>query len=138
MTTREQFNEILPKVSFNTQAITSDTTTVGNIIDTQGFSSATFSGQSGTLTDGTFTRLIEEGDAANLSDAAAVADQDLTTTEADASFVAADDDAIKRIGYTGSKRFIRESWVSTGTTSGGTISGQILLGIPNTSPVDGN
>ncbi|MDA0780809.1 MAG: hypothetical protein PQ612_06710 [Rickettsiales bacterium] len=119
---RDLHNNIKAETAFNTSAISSDTTTNGNIIDMQGFGSIEFVIQSGTLTDGTYTPLIQEGDESNLSDATAVGDADLLGTEADAAFIATEDNAVKKIGYIGNKRYVRLSIVSASTTSGGTIS----------------
>jgi hypothetical protein len=120
---RDLHNNIKVEVALDTAAISSDTTTNGNIIDMQGFGSVEFVIQSGTLTDGTYTPLIEEGDVSNLSDASAVADSDLLGTEANASFAATDDNAVNKVGYIGNKRYVRLSIISSGTTSGGTVSG---------------
>ncbi|PIR39585.1 MAG: hypothetical protein COV35_03520 [Alphaproteobacteria bacterium CG11_big_fil_rev_8_21_14_0_20_39_49] len=119
---RDLHNNINAEVALNTSAISSDTTTNGNIIDMQGFGSIEFVIQSGTLTDGTYTPLIQEGDESNLSDATAVGDADLLGTEADAAFIATEDNAVKKVGYIGNKRYVRLSIVSASTTSGGTIS----------------
>ena len=119
---RDLHNNIKAEVALNTAAISTDTTTAGNIIDMQGFGSVEFIIQSGTLTDGAYTPLVEDGDVANLSDAAAVADANLLGTEAAAAFALADDDAVKKIGYIGNKRYVRLSIVSTATTTGGTLS----------------
>jgi len=115
-------------------AIASDTTTAGAIIDRKGFESVTFSIISGVLTDGAYAVLIEEGDAANLSDAAAVADADLIGTEAAAGFALADDATAKTIGYIGVKRYVRLSVVTTATTSGGFIAATAILGNPHNAP----
>ena len=119
---RDLHNNIKAETAFNTSAISSDTTTSGNIIDMQGFGSIEFVIQSGTLTDGTYTPLIQEGDESNLSDATAVGDADLLGTEADAAFIASEDNTVKKVGYIGNKRYVRLSIVSASTTSGGTIS----------------
>ena len=131
---RDLHNNIDLAVALNTAAISSDTTTVGNIIDLRGFNSAEFVIQSGTLTDGTYTPLLEEGDIANLSDAAAVVDADLLGTEALAVLLSTEDDAVKKLGYIGGKRYVRLSIVSTGTTSGGTVSALAVRGNPTDAP----
>ncbi len=141
MTTRETHNTEFPNVALDQQAITSDTTTVGNIIDTQqsgGFNSLEFYIQSGVITDGSYALLLEHGDESNLSDAVPVPDSDLTNLESTAGFVAADDQTVKRIGYIGDKRFVRASIVSTGTTSGGFFTIMALLAHTRNAPVDGN
>lgn len=119
---RDLHNNIKAESAFDTAAISSDTTTAGNVIDMQGYGAVEFIIQSGTLTDGTYTPLIQEGSAANLSDASAVADADLLGTEAAAALDANDDDTVTKIGYIGNKRYVRLSVVSASTTSGGTIS----------------
>lgn len=111
-------NETTPAVAFKTEAIATDTTTAGEIIDTQGFAAIEFIMQSGTLTTGTYTPLIEEGDDSALSDAAAVADDFLTNTEASAAFAVTDDDTVKSIGYVGHKRYVRLSIVSAASAAG--------------------
>jgi hypothetical protein len=121
-------------VALNNQAISTDTTTNGNIIDTRGYESVLFVMQSATLTDGTYTPLIQEGDDSGLSDAAAVADADLTDTEAGQAFAATDDNATKKIAYVGSKRYVRLNIVSASTSSGGTLGAVAILGHPLSAP----
>ena len=133
---KDLYNKILQKVAFNTQAISTDTTTNGEIIDLQGFDSATFIIQSGSLTDGTYTPLVHEGNESDLSDAAAVADADLIGTEAGAAFSATDDNKAKRIGYVGGKRYIRLSLVSASTSTGGTLSSVAVLSDADIRPTD--
>lgn len=116
-------------------AIATNTTTAGAIIDLKGYESCTFSIISGVLTDGAYAVLIEEGDAANLSDAAAVADADLVGTEAAAGFASTDDSTSKTIGYVGTKRYVRLSIVSTSTSSGGFLAATAILGNPHNAPV---
>jgi hypothetical protein len=118
----------------NAAAITSNTTTAGIEIDRAGFDSVTFAMQSATITDGTYTPLIEETDTAG-SGYTAVADADLTVTEASVAFVATDDNVVKKIGYLGGKRYVRLSYVSTGVTSGGTLSALAILGHASQQPV---
>jgi len=117
--------------AFNSQAVSTDTTTAGNIIDTMTFEALEFIFQSGTITDGTYTVSLEEGDDAALADAAAVsADETLGSI----SFVAADDNTAKRIGYIGKKRYVRASVVSTGTSTGGTLAGSVIRVFPMHQP----
>ena len=141
MTTREMHNTKFPNVALDQQQITSDTNTVGNIIDVQqepGFNSLEFYILSGVITDGAYAILLEHGDDPGLSDAAPVPDDELTNLESTAGFVAADDQTVKRIGYIGGKRFVRPTLASTGTTSGGFFTIMALLGHARNAPVDGN
>ena len=79
--------------------------------------------------------LFEDGDAANLSDAAAVADADLLGTEALASFQFDDDNEVRKIGYIGNKRYCRVTITPAGNAAGNIfIAGVWLLGRPNSRP----
>lgn len=107
MAGREHYSNLLCVNGFDTQVINSDTTTNGEIIDMQGFDSLLYAIQAGTITLGTITPVVEHGDDSGLSDASDVADINLNPTEADAVFAATDDNVVKRIAYTGSKRYVR-------------------------------
>lgn len=132
---REMVNGFKQAVAFKIQAITTNTTTDGEIIDTQGFDSLSFLFQTGIITDGDYAVLIQHGEDSGLSDAADVADADLTVTEASVSFTAdSDDDKVSKIGYTGAKRFVRFSVVSANTSTGGTVGAQALSGHPDVRP----
>lgn len=132
----DQKNDIKVANALDIQTISSDTTTAGDIIDLQGFNACTFAFQTGTVTDGDYTVLIEEGDDSGLSDAAAVADADLIGTEAGASFSAdTDDNVVGTVGYRGDKRYVRLSIVSTNTTSGAVVGATALLGHAHEAPV---
>jgi hypothetical protein len=107
---RDLANHIAVRRAISPAAATTDNTAfVSQIIDLAGFDSAMFVINAGSLADAdaTFTTLIEHGDAANLSDATAVPDSQLTGTEATASLTFADDNSVKKIGYVGPKRYIR-------------------------------
>lgn len=90
-------------------ATTDNTPFVSSIIDLAGFGKLVFAILLGSLADAdaTFAVLIEHGDQANLSDAAAAPDASLTGTEAGAGFTFADDNKVRKIGYVGSKRYVR-------------------------------
>lgn len=133
---RDLHSNIKPLVALSTTAISSNTTTVGEIIDLQSFESLEFIIQSGNLTDGTYTVLIEEGEDSGLSDASAVDDKDLLGTEALASFVSSEDNTLKKIGYTGGMRYARLSIISASTSTGGTIGAIAVKGNASHLPVE--
>lgn len=95
--------------------VSDNTAQVGQIIDNQGADSLTYIINTATLADvdATFAVTLQEGDAANLSDAATVADIDMlsavrgTAPLTAGSFTFAADDAIMRLGYIGNKRYTR-------------------------------
>lgn len=131
---KEMHNNVDDVVALTQQAINSNTTTAGAIIDTAGFESCEFIVIAGTITDGAYALLLEEGDDPALSDAAAVPAAE--TLGALTGFVAADDDTTKRVGSIGKKRYQRLSIVSTGVTTGVNMMGAIaVLGDPKHAPV---
>lgn len=90
-------------------SVADTTAQVGQIIDRKGFDGLTYLIALGSIADAdaTFTVLLEEGDAANLSDAAAVVDADLIGTELLAGFQFDDDNECRKLGYKGAKRYTR-------------------------------
>lgn len=119
-------------------AITTNTTSAGDIIDTHDYQSLEFAILSATITDGTFTPLIEVGNDSGLSDAVTVSSDSnaILGTVALATFVAADDNTVKKIGVRkDGYRYARLSLVSTGVTSGGTLGAIAILSHPVIAPV---
>ncbi len=84
--------------------------------------------------DATFTVLLEEGDASNLSDAAAVADADLLGTEVLAAFQFDDDNECRKLGYIGSKRYTRLTITPVANASAAVIAAMAILGHAAISP----
>ena len=124
---------ISSSVALNSATISSDTTTVGNVIDTAGYESVTFLASLGTVTDGTYTPYITEC-ATTGGSYTAVADADLIGTEAAAALTASNTSS--EIGYVGKLQFVKFSFVSTSTSSGSTgCSALAVLGSPRHAPV---
>lgn len=118
-------------------ARTDNTAVVSSIIDTRGYGSVELVLITGANTDAnaTFTVLVEDGDAANLSDNAAVADAELLGTEALAAFDFADDGETRKIGYIGNRRYVRLTVTPSGNDSGNIfIAGVAVLGHPVLGP----
>lgn len=133
---KDLFNHIHPLRAVSPVSVADNTAQVSQIIDRQGFDSLTFLISTGSLADAdaTFTVLVEDGDAANLSDAAAVADANLLGTEALASFTFADDDKTRKIGYVGNKRYVRLTITPANNASAGLLCVMAILGHPNVAP----
>lgn len=120
-------------------ARTDDTAIVSSIIDTAGYESCELVIVTGTNTDAdaTFAVLVEDGDASNLSDNAAVADAQLLGTEAQAGFTFADDNECRKIGYVGNKRYVRVTVTPSGNGAGNIfLAGVAILGHPRHTPTD--
>lgn len=99
-------NDIAVSSAFNTQLINTDTVTDGNVIDLLDNESCTFIIQTGVVTAGTATPIIEESDANTFTgDENAVADGDLIGTELLAIIDTTSE--VKTIAYIGGKRFVR-------------------------------
>lgn len=113
---------------------TDNTAYVSQILDTKGLAGAVFAIMIGANTDAdaTFTVLVEDGDVANLSDAAAVADDYLNGTEVLASFQFDDDNECRKIGYHGPKRYVRVT-ITPANNAAGNI---FLAGLWVTQPLD--
>ena len=131
---RDLHSNVNGLIALAAAAINSNTTTVGEIIDSLGFEALEFFVSMATITDGVYALLLEEGDDSGLADATAVsADETLGVLT---GFVAADDDSVKRVGSIGKKRYQRLSIVSTGVTTGVSIaSATAVLGHPKIAPV---
>lgn len=119
-------------------AISTDTTTASNIIDTQGFDKVTFVVIAHAYTDGTYTPAVSESDDSAMAGENAVADADLTKLESACAVTAATTqsvDASKKIGYLGIKRYVTCDLVSTGTSSGATVGVLAILEKAGIQPV---
>lgn len=145
-------NNIKDFVALNIGTISTSTTTNGNVIDTKGFESTEFEIISGVITDGTYVPAIYESDDAAFSTGVTAIPTDLligtinvTGTApsygspvvdpyADATFVAADDNKVARVGCLNKKRYIRLSITSSGVTSGGILGALATLSHPLEGP----
>lgn len=118
-------------------ARTDNTAIVSSIIDVKGYDSAVFAIVTGTNTDAnaTFAVLVEHDDASGFGTASAVDDADLNGTEVLAGFTFADDVECRKIGYRGSKRYVRVTVTPSGNDSGNIfLAGMAILGHPLRAP----
>ncbi len=133
---KDNFNEINVKRVLSPASVADNTAQVGEIVDSKGFNSLTYLIATGSLADAdaTFTVLLEDGDAANLSDAVAVADAYLLGTEALASFIFSDDNKCFKLGYIGNKRYTRLTITPGGNASAALLSAVAVLGEAQIQP----
>ena len=122
-------NDIEVRRAIDPAAVTDNTAFVSQIIDLANAGAVEFAIATGSLADAdaTFTVLVEDGDAANLSDAAAVDDAYLEGTEAAASFTFAGDNSVKKIGYCGPKRYVRLTITPANNTGSATVGAVAVL-----------
>jgi hypothetical protein len=112
--TTDLHNLIAVSVGVALTAVADGEDVVGAVIDMQGAAGLEYVLQVGAYTDGSVTPLVE--DSANGTDFAAVDDKFLLGTEAGAALTAA---GVSKIGYIGSKRYVRLTAV---TAAGSTLS----------------
>lgn len=101
-------------------------------IDMQGFRSLVWLISLGTLADAaaTFVMLMEESDDSGMSGKNNVADVNMDPTEAIASFDEADDSSVRKIGYTGTKRYVTLSITPADNAGTWPVSIIALMGNP--------
>lgn len=133
---KDLMNNVHVKRVLSPVSVADTTAQVGQIIDRKGFESLTYVIATGSIADAdaTFTVLLEEGDASNLSDATAVADADLLGTEALAAFQYDDDNETRKLGYIGSKRYTRLTITPVNNASAALLSAVAVLGHPQIAP----
>lgn len=116
--------------ALNAGVINSDTNTDGEFIDTQGFYGLMFSAEATAYTDGTYTLDILESDTASAPDFTPVGSYFIVNEGSAISAV----DTPAKIGYVGKKRYARLRIVSTGVTTGATLTAQAIRGVPGDAP----
>lgn len=130
MRVKDIFNGFDEKQLFPPKAaVTDNTAQVSNIIDLAACSMALLALTTGNLTDAdaTFAVLLEEGDDSALADAATVDAADMIGTAALAGFTFADDNKCRKLGYIGSKRYIRMTVTPSNNTGNLFLAGIALL-----------
>ena len=132
----ELHNNINPKRAISPVSVADNTAQVGQWVDRQGFDLLQFVILTGSIADAdaTFVVLVEDANASNQSDAAAVADDFLIGTEALAGFQFDDDNECRKIGYKGLKRYVRLTITPANNASAAVIAAVALLGRPLTGP----
>lgn len=133
---RDLHNNIHVARALSPVSVADNTAQVSQIIDRQGYESLEFVIATGSLADAdaTFVVLVEDGEASNLSDAAAVSDTNLLGTEVQAGFQFDDDNEVRKIGYLGDKRYVRVTITPANNASASLLSVVAVLGHPSYTP----
>lgn len=133
---KDLMNNIHVTRAISPVSVADNTAQVSQIIDRRGYESLTFLIATGSIADvdATFVVLVEAGDAANLSDAAAVPDTELIGTEVLAGFQFDDDNETRKIGYLGIKRYVRLTITPANNASAAVLSAVAVLGHPSLVP----
>jgi len=110
---------------------TGTTAQTGAIIDTKDFSEVTVWVKSGTVTDGSWTAVVEESDSASFASGVSTC-----TARNSLVFAAADDNASKYSDIKRSKRYIRVTMTPDDSVAGnGTFIVDVILSGANPAPV---
>lgn len=132
------FNIINPKAAIApAAAITDNTAAASGWIDRQGYQSLTFLIITGTDadTDATFAVTLQDADASDQSDAAAVTSANaLLGTLALAGYTFADDAKCFKVGYRGAKRYTKLTITPSNNTGNFFVGVIALLGDPDIAP----
>jgi hypothetical protein len=123
--------------------VADNTAEVGAWIDRSGFQSLTFAIQTGAIaTNGaTFAVTMDEADAADYSDAEAVDTSDQISSvigeapETAASFTGANANSTFKIGYIGTKRYVRLTITPTSNSGNAALAATAVLGHAAVRPV---
>lgn len=114
-----------------------DTAIVSQVIDLANRAGCLFLLQYGTLSDAdaTSTVLLQESDNSDMSSPNDVADADLIGTEAAAAAIFSDDNKMAKLGYIGTKRYVRLTITPSGNNSGNfPVAVAVILGGARVGP----
>lgn len=133
---RDLHNNVHIRRVISPVSVADNTAQVGQIIDRLGFQSLEYVIATGSLADAdaTFTTLLQDGDASDMSDAATVAAADTLGTQSQASFVFSDDDKVFKLGYKGNKRYTRLTITPAANASAALVCAVAVLGDPEVAP----
>jgi hypothetical protein len=140
---RDMTNNIQVKRVLSPVSVADNTAQVGQIISGAGYDALTYIVSLGSIADAdaTFTVLLEESDASDMSGAAAVADSDMisqtsgTAPETAASFQYDSDNQVRKLGYVGNKLYTRITITPSANASAALLSAVAVLGHPHIAPV---
>lgn len=119
---RDFHNALSVVNALSAATIATNTNSDGPTVDLQGYDSCELIARTGAWTDGAYALQVLESDASGSGFAAAPASSVLGGSP---SIGAAN--TIARVGYIGTKRYVRLRVVSTGTTSGASLSATAAL-----------
>lgn len=133
---RDLMNNIQVKRALSPVSVADNTAQVGEIVDAKGYDSLTYLIAIGSVADAdaTFTVLLEHGEESDMSDAAAVPDDQLVGTEALAGLQFGDDNECRKLGYAGSKRYTRLTITPANNASAALLAAVAVLGHPDAAP----
>ncbi|GLW32269.1 hypothetical protein [Actinoplanes regularis] len=131
------YSQILTRPSLSVASRTNGTVN-GSTVDKadpsggyDGFTAALLVVVAGTITDGTHTVTVQDSD-----DGSAWAAADTAFVQGGpVALTSANSNTVAELGYTGPKRYVRASVVTSGATTGGTLGAVVVLGGQTSLPV---
>jgi hypothetical protein len=134
---RDSYHNLTVLPAIAPVVVSDNTAQVSAIIDRLGYEEALFVINTGTLADAdaTFTVLLEDGNNSGLSDNATVNDSFTLNTQSAASFTFAADGVVRKIGYIGSKRYLRLTITPANNTGAAPMSAMAILSRAASRPV---
>lgn len=139
MSKKDLYNNLDIDVTIAAQFVNSNTTLTGTGVDLRGFEGACVIFQAGTIAGSSSANIhtfeLQESDSSGTG-FTAVADADLIGTEAAVALNGGTDSVVKKLGYIGTKRYIRVVDTTTAfTTAGGSIAVSVIKGAPHLATV---
>lgn len=135
---REHMDSLDPVIAIAPKATITDTTAmVSGIIDTAGYDGLTFVIVTGALAGatGTYAVTMEHGNDSALADTAVPAASDLVGSgTTGASFAVANVNSTRKVGYIGSKRYVRLTITPSGSNTGMFAAAIAIKGLPHVAP----
>lgn len=126
-------NKVNLKRAIAPVSVADNTAQVSQIIDRAGYDSMMFAIVLGSIADAdaTFAVTLEHGDDSALADTAVPAAADLIGTTTLAAFQFDSDNACRKIGYKGLKRYVRMTITPTNNSSAALLCAVAILGNPS-------
>lgn len=133
---RDGLSTIHPIRAISPVSVADNTAQNSEIIDTRGYGSLTFVILTGSVADAdaTFAVTMVHGDDSGLSDSATVPAAQIVGTTTLAGFQFDDDNETRKIGYAGSKRYVRMTITPTNNASAALLAAVAVLGNPDLAP----
>jgi hypothetical protein len=134
---RDSYNNLKFVPAIAPVVVSDNTAQASAIIDRLGYEEVTFVINTGVLADidATFAVLLQDGNDPALADAATVSDSFTLNTQTNVSFTFAADGVCRKIGYIGSKRYLKMTITPANNTGAAPMSAIAVLSQANSRPV---
>ena len=134
---RDLSNDVKISRAISPVSVADNTAAVSQIIDTSGYNTLMFAILLGSIADAdaTFAVTMEHGDDSGLSDAASVPAAMLNGTTTLAGFQFDSDNATRKIGYVGDKRYVRMTITPSNNASAALLAACAIQSMARVAPI---